>query len=144
KIVVVSLTWEAQTALKKYKPKIVSITGSVGKTTTKDAVYTALASTYTARKSEKNVSAELSVPLTILGLPNGRSNPFVWLTNIVEGLLFIIFPFKYPEWLILEIGAEKPGGIEKISQWLKSDVVIITRFGDTPAHIEFFKSIDDL
>ena len=42
KIVTNIITWQAQMVLKKYKPKIVAITGSVGKTSTKDAVFTVL------------------------------------------------------------------------------------------------------
>jgi UDP-N-acetylmuramoyl-tripeptide--D-alanyl-D-alanine ligase len=144
KVVIAALTWEATFALRKYKPKIITITGSVGKTTTKDAVYSAISSTFSIRKSEKSITPEIGVPLTILGLPNGRSNPFLWLKNIVEGFIFIIFPFKYPKWLVLEIGAERPGDIETITKWLKPHIVIITRFGKTPAHIEAFPSIEDL
>jgi UDP-N-acetylmuramoyl-tripeptide--D-alanyl-D-alanine ligase len=143
-LIVKILTWEAVMVLKKYKPKIVAITGSVGKTSAKDAIYTVLSGSFPTRRSEKSFNSEVGVPLTILGCPNGWSNPFIWLGNIVEGFLLFALPHKYPEWLVLEVGADKPGDIESVSAWLKPDIAVITRFGDVPVHVEFFPSIEDL
>ena len=39
KIIVTALTFEARLVLKKYKPKVIAVTGSVGKTSTKDAIF---------------------------------------------------------------------------------------------------------
>ncbi len=139
-IIVHILTWQAKMVLRRYKPRIVAITGSVGKTSTKDAVYTALAPYTHVRRSEKSYNSEMGVPLSILGLPNGWTNPFLWAKNIIEGFWLIIFPHKYPEWLVLEIGADKPNDIKSIAKWLKPHVVILTRFPDVPVHIEFFES----
>jgi len=144
KIIVSILTWEATVVLKKYKPSIIAITGSVGKTSAKDAIYTVVASAHRARKSQKSFNSELGVPLTILGVHNAWSNPFLWIKNIVEGLLLIVLPFKYPSWLVLEVGADRPGDIAAVAEWLKPDITVMTRFGDVPVHVEFFPSIDDL
>ncbi|OHA15804.1 MAG: hypothetical protein A3G52_00410 [Candidatus Taylorbacteria bacterium RIFCSPLOWO2_12_FULL_43_20] len=134
------LTFEAKLAIKKYKPKIIGITGSVGKTSAKDAVYQVLARQYFVRKSAKSFNSEIGVPLTVLGLPNGWNNPFVWLGNIVRGAALVLLPMDYPTWLILEIGADRPNDIKNITRWIKPDIAIITRFGDLPVHIEFFNS----
>lgn len=141
-IIVHILTWQAQMVLKKYKPKVVAITGSVGKTSTKDAVYTVLSHFYTVRKSEKSFNSEIGLPLTILGFPNGWSNPFVWIDNIFRGFLLLLWKHEYPEYLVLEIGAGKPNDIKSVSKWLKTDFVILTRFPDMPVHVEFFKDKD--
>ncbi|MBX4198204.1 UDP-N-acetylmuramoyl-tripeptide--D-alanyl-D-alanine ligase [Candidatus Parcubacteria bacterium] len=138
------LTWEAKKVLRKYNPKIVGVTGSVGKTSTKDAIYTVLASNFHTRKSDKSFNSELGVPLTILGLPNAWSNPLLWLRNIIQGFFLILSKHSYPQWLVLEIGADAPGDIETLTTWLKPDVAVLTRFGDVPVHIEFFPTIDDL
>ena len=138
------LTYEAKLVLAKYKPKIVAITGSVGKTGTKEALFSTLNKTFFVRRNEINLNNEISVPLTILDCPNGCNNPFSWFKNFLRGLSLIVFKHQYPQWLILEIGAERPGDIEKTSKWLKTDIVIITRLGDTPAHVEFFDSIEHL
>ncbi len=138
------LTWESKIVLKKYKPKIIAVTGSVGKTTTKDMIFTVVSSTFNARKSQKSFNSEIGVPLTVLGLENGWSNPFKWIANFIEGLMLIILPYKYPEILVLEIGADRPGDIEKISTWVKPDIAVLTRFGEVPSHVEFFPSVEDL
>jgi len=144
KIVVFILELEAKAILKRYKPKIVAITGSVGKTSTKDAVYAVLSKFYFVRKSDKSFNSEIGLSLTILGVQNGWNDPIIWINNILNGLWFIIWKHKYPEWLVLEVGAGKPGDIKRVAKWMKADVVIITRFGETPVHVEFFKSTDHL
>ena len=89
KIVVTILTAEAAMLLKKHKPTIIAITGSVGKTSTKDAIYAAIKNSTLARKSEKSFNSEIGVPLTVLGLSNGWNNPFVWIKNIIDGFLMV-------------------------------------------------------
>jgi len=138
KIIVLALTFEARAVLKKYKPKIIAVTGSVGKTSTKDALFDCLSPFLYVRKSQKSFNSEIGLPLTILGIPNAWNNPFVWVLNIVRGLLIVIVPQKYPKWLILEVGADRPGDIKNISAWLKPDVVVVTRFAKVPVHVEFF------
>ena len=134
---------ESRLILWKYKPKVIAITGSVGKTSTKDAVYAVLSKISYVRKSEKSFNSEIGLPLTILGCPNGWSDPVIWLKNILKGLWLFINPFgshKYPQWLVLEVGVGKQGDMIDVASWLKTDAVIITAIGETPAHIEFFDS----
>lgn len=134
------LRTESKLVLWKYKPKIIAITGSVGKTSTKDAIYAALSSVSYVRKSEKSYNSEIGLPLTVLGIPNGWNNPFTWIANILKGLWLFIWPHKYPKWLVLEVGVGKPGDMRRTALWLRTDVVIITAIGETPPHIEFFDS----
>ncbi len=138
------LILEARLVLAKYKPKIVAITGSVGKTSTKDAIYTALKDKFNTRKSQKSFNSEIGIPLTILNCENGWANPFLWIRNFIEGFLLIIFRSKYPEILVLEIGADRPGDIRRVSKWIKPDVVVFTAIGKTPVHVEYFKDSDEL
>ena len=131
---------ESQLVLSRYKPKIIAVTGSIGKTSTKDAVFSALKDVAYVRKSEKSFNSEIGLPLTILGLPNAWNNPFGWLENILKGFWLYIWKHKYPKWLVLEVGIGKPGDMKKTAGWLKTDAVIFTVIGETPAHIEFFES----
>jgi len=131
---------ESRLVLWKYKPKIVAITGSVGKTSTKDAVYAVISGISYVRKSEKSYNSEIGLPLTVLGLSNGWNNLFVWIANILKGFWLFIWPHKYPKWLVLEVGIGKPGDMHRTASWLKTDIVIITAIGETPSHIEFFDS----
>lgn len=144
KILVYILQIESRLVLWKYKPKIIAITGSVGKTSTKDAVYAVISKISYIRKSEKSYNSEIGLPLTILGIPNGWNNIFTWVKNIFKGLGLFLMPHKYPQWLILEVGVGKPNDMKKTASWLSTDVVIITAIGETPAHIEFFNSRKNL
>ncbi len=144
KIVVYILILESRLILWRYKPKIVAITGSVGKTSTKDAVFAVLSKYAYVRKSEKSFNSQIGLPLTILGCPNGWNNPLVWVKNIFYGLGLILKTQSYPEWLVLEVGVGKPGDMAETASWLATDVVIITAIGDTPVHVEFFKSKNHL
>ena len=144
KIVVKIITWEARLVLQRYKPKIVAVTGSVGKTFTKDAIFTVLSQSKIVRKSEKSFNSDIGIPLTILGVPNAWNNAYAWIMNILHGGLLIIFAHPYPEYLVLEVGAGKPGDIKNVAPWLAPDVVVVTSFPDKPVHVEFFKNVDHL
>lgn len=143
-IILKILKFQAQCVLRKYKPKIITITGSVGKTSTKDAIYVALSSFYHVRKSDKSYNSQIGLPLTVLGIPNGWNDPLIWLSNIIKGFQLIFFTQKYPEWLVLEVGVGKPGDMKETAMWLKSDIVVITAIGDVPVHVEFFESREHL
>lgn len=139
-LVVQILTLQSRAVLRKYKPKIVAVTGSVGKTSTKDAIYAVLAQSARVRASQKSFNSEIGLPLTILGVPNGWNNPLRWLQNCIDGVFMLLFDVRYPEWLVLEVGADRPGDIRSLANWLPVDVAVITRLPEVPVHVEFFDS----
>ena len=122
RIITAILTWEARAVLERYHPKIIAVTGSVGKTTTKDAIFAALSPHVHVRKSEKSFNSDLGVPLAILGLESGWHDPLKWIANIFHGLSLILFENDYPRWLVLEVGADRPGDIRRIARWLRPDI----------------------
>ncbi len=136
------LRFEARLLLSKYRPRIVVITGSVGKTSTKDAIFEVVASGAHARKSEKSFNSEIGLPLTVLGLPNAWNNPLGWIENIIDGFMLYVTAQPYPSWLILEAGADRPGDIRSLASWLRADVAVITRLPEVPVHVEFFDSAE--
>ena len=138
--IVAILTFEAKILLRRVKPTIIAITGNVGKTSTKDSIYQVLSKHKRARKSEKSYNTEVGVPLTILGLSNAWSNPFLWLKNIFDGFITAFFHGNYPEILVLEMGVDHPGDMQKLTSWIKPDLVVLTRLPDVPVHVEFFDS----
>lgn len=138
------LTTEARLVLKKYRPKIVAVTGNVGKTTTKEAIFLTLSTLGSVRRSDKSYNNELGVPLTILGCGTSGTNLLGWIDTIVTGLSLIIFRHPYPAWLVLEIGVDRPGDIKRVVKWLPVDVVVITHLPDLPVHLEFFSSVEHL
>lgn len=139
-LVIFLLRLEARLVLRKYDPHIVAVTGSVGKTSTKDAIFAVLSQSRYVRKSDKSFNSEIGLPLTILGCPNAWNNPLRWLQNIFDGLLLVLFPARYPAWLVLEVGADRPGDISSLAKWLRVDIAVITHLPEVPVHVEFFDS----
>jgi UDP-N-acetylmuramoyl-tripeptide--D-alanyl-D-alanine ligase len=140
-LIVTILTWEAKATLARHKPFIIGVTGNLGKTSTKDAIYTVMKDHVHVRRSEKSMNSEFGVPLTILGEKSGWNNPLKWFLIIMRGL-FVPFAKEYPTHLVLEIGADRPGDIKSITQWVKPDITVVTQFGQVPVHIEFFPNRD--
>ncbi len=140
-LVVRLLTWEAKLVLARHKPFIIGVTGNLGKTSTKDAIYAVMKDHFHVRRSEKSLNSEFGVPLTILGEKSGWNNPFAWAVILVRGL-FVAFDEKYPTHLVLEIGADRPGDIKRITSLLNPDITVVTQFGQIPVHIEFFENRD--
>jgi len=130
----------AYLVLKKYNPRIVGITGSVGKTSAKEAIFSVLAGKFRVRKSEKNYNNEIGLPLTIVGAESGKNSFFGWLKVFLKGLIVIIFPIEYPEILILEMGADRPGDIKYLTNFAKPNIGIVTDV--SWSHIEFFKNLE--
>lgn len=139
-IITYILELEARLVLLRYKPRIVGVTGTVGKTTTKDMLYSSLAPSCSVRKSPKSYNSEIGLPLTILGEENPWSSISGWMKVLWKGLMLVLIKQEYPEWLILEIGADRPGDIKRAAKLVKPDVAVLTRFGTVPVHVEFFNS----
>lgn len=124
--------------VRKYQPKIVMITGSVGKTSTKDAVAAALSQGYMVRKSEKSYNSEFGLPFTILGSESPWQNPFAWLKLFGEALALRFLPNVYPNMLVLEVGADRPGDLAKILNIALPDAVVVTKLPEVPVHVEAY------
>lgn len=139
KIIITILTIESKVVLWLKKPTIIAITGSVGKTSTKDAVFTLLKPHVSTGKTYKSYNSDVGIPLSILGLPNAWGNMLGWGKNILYGVA-CFFSQSYPKYLVLEVGADHPGDISKPAQWLKPKYSIFTCFPDVPVHVEFFDS----
>lgn len=137
KVVVKILYWEARAVLAKFKPKIVAVTGSVGKSSTKEAIAVVLATKYRVRKSPKSYNSSLGVPLTILGLSTAWRSPTGWGMTIVRGFL-AYFQKDYPEVLVLETGVDRPGDMDVILSIIEPLVSVVTAIGEIPVHVEFF------
>ncbi len=99
---------------KKYPCFYIAITGSVGKTTTKELLYQMLSTRYNTLKTEKNYNNHIGVPLTFFNLDDKK------------------------EIAIIEMGMNHEGEIEKLSNLVKPDVAIITKIGSS--HIGNLKS----
>ena len=133
----------AKIALKKYKPIVIAITGSVGKTSTKEAIYAVFKNHFgekRVRKNEKNYNNEIGVPLTIFNLETGGNSILKWIPKFIKIFWMIIFKIEYPDFLVLEMGADKPKDIEYLLNFVEHRVGVITAIGEIPVHVEFFES----
>lgn len=139
-IVIFILAFFARAIVRKYRPRVVMVTGSVGKTSTKDAVAAVLARRFFMRKSEKSFNSEFGVPFTILGVDNPWSNPFAWLVVMKNALSLLLLPNHYPNLFVLEVGSGKPGDLAQILKIVTPDVVVVTRLPEIPVHVEAYTS----
>lgn len=135
-----SLAGFATRVIRRHKPFVIAITGSVGKSSAKQAIDAVLRDTFHVRTSPKNFNTDIGVPLTILDLPNGGRSPIVWLSNLVSGWSQAAFGMKhYPDTLVLEMGADRPGDIARLARIAPPDIAVVTAVGE--AHLEFFGSV---
>ena len=102
----------------KINPRVVAVTGSNGKTTTKDMIAAILGTQFNVTKTYANFNNEIGVPMTVLSMePN-------------------------TEILVVEMGMDRPGQLDFLSKLVTPDVAVITMIGE--AHIEFFGTRDKI
>ena len=148
-IVVGILTLEARLFLARFKPFVIAVTGTVGKTSAKDAIAAALAPFASVRKSEKSYNSEIGVPLAILGARNQWNNPLGWFFVLLRGLFLLVTRYtlqvtRHPRFLVVEVGTDRPGDIRAIARWLRPTMVVVTKLSRAPVHIENFSSASEL
>lgn len=98
--------------------KVIAITGSNGKTTTKDMIYSVLSRKYRTKKTEGNYNNHIGLPFTILQLE------------------------EKDEVVVLEMGMSGFGEIDLLSSIAKPDIGVITNIGDS--HLEFLKTRENV
>ncbi|PIR88494.1 MAG: hypothetical protein COU09_02020 [Candidatus Harrisonbacteria bacterium CG10_big_fil_rev_8_21_14_0_10_44_23] len=134
--------------LDKYDPTIVGVTGSVGKTSTKEAIYTVLRSSKKTRRNRGNFNTEFGFPMTIIGDYQRVGGYGFWTRVLIRGAFLTIFPEfianrvlgHYPEVLVLEYAADKPGDLKYLISIARPDITVLTAIGDVPVHVEFYDS----
>ncbi len=133
------LRWFSIKILEKYKPEIIGITGSIGKTSAKEAVNAVLSSKFNVRINIKNYNNEIGLPLTIIGMESGGRSKMKWLLVFFKALKLIIFKDNdYPKILILEMGSDRVGDIKYLTDLANCKIGIVTYVGTS--HIEYFKT----
>ncbi|WEV45645.1 UDP-N-acetylmuramoyl-tripeptide--D-alanyl-D-alanine ligase [Streptococcaceae bacterium ESL0687] len=104
----------ARYVLDKTGVDVIAVTGSNGKTTTKDMIASVLETTYKTYKTQGNYNNEIGLPYTVLHMPQGT------------------------EKLVLEMGQDHLGDIHSLSEIARPKISVITMIGES--HIEFFGS----
>lgn len=131
----------AKAVLARHNPKIVAITGSVGKTSAKAAVFAVLSSKFETRENQKNYNNEIGIPLTIIGAESGGRNIFKWIFVFIKWIVVLVRS-NYPEFLVLELGVDRPNDMKYFMSFIKPIVGIVTNV--STSHLEYFKTIDNI
>jgi len=134
----------AQLTIWRYRPGIVGITGSVGKTSAKIAIASVLSADRKVRYAKNNFNNELGLPLTILGTWEEIKGAFFWPKVFFGSVWRLIFKTDYPEILILEYGVDRPWDMRYLLDIARPNVSVITAIGEVPAHVEFFSGPEDV
>jgi UDP-N-acetylmuramoyl-tripeptide--D-alanyl-D-alanine ligase len=98
--------------------KIAGVTGSVGKTTTKEILAALLGTRFRVLKSEGNFNNEYGLPLTLFRLDETHQAA------------------------VLEMGMSRSGELSRLAEIARPDVGVVTRVA--PAHLEFFASVEEI
>lgn len=104
--------------LEKTAADVFAVTGSNGKTTTKDMLAHLLSTTYKTYKTQGNYNNEIGLPYTVLHMPEGT------------------------EKLVLEMGQDHLGDIHLLSELAHPKIAIVTLVGE--AHLAFFKDRSEI
>src|SRR5687767_12997068 len=123
--------------LKKFKPKIVAVTGSVGKTSTKLAIATVLSERYRVMAHYGSYNTPIAVPMAMFNIkvPTKLRSPFAWLKVFSQMRKQLKSEYPY-DVLVLELGTDLPGDIAYFRKYLQPDIAVVTAVA--PEHMEFF------
>ena len=132
KVVLVLLKGMAKRRLKKFKGKIIGVTGSIGKTSTKDAIYTVLNSQMKVKRNENSMNSEFGLLLTILAIDSGYSSALKWSWLLAKAFYHSFFT-DHCEVLLLELGVDKPKDMNYLLSVVKPDITVFTNVA--PVHM---------
>jgi UDP-N-acetylmuramoyl-tripeptide--D-alanyl-D-alanine ligase len=143
KIIQLKLKFFARLILKKYQPVVIAVTGSIGKTSAKEAIYAVLKDKLSVRMSQKNYNNEIGLPLTIIGVESAGRNLASWFKIFVFASRLILFKDKdYPHVLILEMGVDHPGDMAYLTTIAPPTVGLVTSI--SYSHLEYLGSVDNI
>lgn len=129
--------------IKKYQPVVIGITGSIGKTSTKDAINKVLQEKLRVRTTFKNYNNEIGLPLTVIGLESPGRNIFGWLRVFGYALKLITVKDKnYPQVLVLEMGVDRPGDMDYLTNIAPVNVGVVTAV--SYSHLEYFGTVNNI
>jgi UDP-N-acetylmuramyl pentapeptide synthase len=126
--------------------KLVAITGSVGKTTTKTAIGTVLKDTFPTRTVAGNLNGPYGVAIGILGggwdemYYEVGGGAWFWFRACLAAPFRALFSPADAEFIVVEFGADRPGDIAWLVDHFPPHVAVVTAVGDVPVHVEYYAS----
>lgn len=123
----------------RHKFKVVAVSGSVGKTSTKMAVAELLEKTMRVRYQTGNYNDRVTVPLIFFGLREpSLYNIVAWIKAFGITQSEIALPYPY-DVVVVELGTDEPGQIEQFA-YIKPDITVVTAVSEE--HMENFGTLD--
>jgi len=144
KIVLKKLEILARIKLRRMKAKVIGVTGSVGKTSCKDAVFEVLSKHHRVLKNKKSFNSEFGLPLTILQQNSGFNSPVEWMKILLRGFWRAFFVNDKFDYLVLEMGVDKAGDMDYLTRIAPPNMACITAI--KPAHMDDsqFASVEEI
>ncbi|MFA5927377.1 MAG: UDP-N-acetylmuramoyl-tripeptide--D-alanyl-D-alanine ligase [Patescibacteria group bacterium] len=137
------LAFGARRVINRFDPYIIAVTGSVGKSSTKEAIHHVLSEAFGASmvwSNAGNLNTEIGVPLTILGYKKVPGKT-VWPLFVVKFLIKAMLIRSYPKYLVLELGVDKPGDMRHLMTIFRPKIAVLTAI--TKAHLANFTSYEE-
>lgn len=121
--------------------RLVVVAGSIGKTSTKQAIATLLSQKYRVALQAGNHNTHLSAPLAILGIdyPENVHSLGAWLSVFAAARRRIKEP-SGADVIIAELGSDRPGDMAQFARYLHPHIAVVTAVA--PEHMEFFGTIE--
>lgn len=131
----------AKKILHRYAPTIIGVTGSVGKTTTKEMIVAVLSARMRVRGTIKSYNNELGLPLSIIGASTPGRSLLGWIRTIARAYrISWSHDPTFPQVLVLEMGADHPGDISHLMAIAPPTIGVLTAVA--PAHLAFYASVE--
>ncbi len=126
-LVGVLLKYLAKIILWRFSPRIIAIAGTEGKTEIREAITAKLleSNTLRIRENSRGFNTEIGLPLAILDEPSGKSSLSEWYTILLSAFKKAFFQKEFPEVLVLELGVDTKGEMEKLLNIVHPDISVL-------------------
>ncbi len=124
--------------LRRYQPTLIGVTGSTGKTMTKEAIALAISDDFRLRISPQSYNTPIGVALSILGVKR-QSTAAGWI-RLLAGSKIREIMNEEPNIIVLELGADQPGDIDFFSRKMSFNIGVVTNVRST--HLRLFVTKD--
>lgn len=131
----------ARVVVWRHRPIVIAVTGSVGKTTTKEMIARVVGAHFSVRTSGKNFNNEIGVPLTILGVRH-TLHGVRDVGRVARAWWRALWTTDYPRVVVLEYGVDHPGDMAYMTRIARPDIAVVTTIA--PAHAAHFASVEDI
>lgn len=135
--------WEASLFRARYSGPVIAITGSVGKSSTKEVIGLVIRKAYGENViiTPKSLNTEIGVPLTMLGFKQIPSGVIGWLVAPFRGLMVALFGVT-PKCMVLELGADTRGDIAYLARLTRPTHGVITNISE--AHSALMGGLEEI